>query len=73
MADHKFTLLMEPVTFYRNDEGRPVLVQGHHRLQTLRLLARQRQHSFDPEMPIPAVEVPRPGLEESKGDDEGEE
>jgi len=73
MADRKFTLLMEPVTFYRDDECKPVIVSGHRRLQALRLLARQRQHGFDPEMPIPAVEVPRPFHEDGQGEaEEGE-
>ena len=70
MGDRKFTLLMEPVTFYRDDECKPVIVSGYRRLQALRLLA--RQHGLDPEMQIPAVEVPKPVHEESKGDDDEE-
>jgi hypothetical protein len=48
-----------PVTFYRDESGKAVVITGHRRASALRLLAQQGVSGFDPNMSISAVEMPK--------------
>jgi hypothetical protein len=62
--------LLQPIEFYRNDQGIPVVVKGVRRVRALRLLAGQGVRGFGLAMSIPAKEVPPPTKTESRGKDQ---
>jgi hypothetical protein len=62
--------LLQPIEFYRNDQGIPVVVKGARRVRALRLLSEQSVRGFDPAMSISAREVPPPTKKESRGMDQ---
>jgi ParB-like chromosome segregation protein Spo0J len=49
--------LQTPVEFYRDGNGRPVIVKGHRRISALRRLAQQGKPGFTADMPVEAIEV----------------
>lgn len=51
---------LQPITFYRDAAGKPVVVSGVRRVQALRLLAEHGVPGFGPGMTIRAKEVPPP-------------
>jgi hypothetical protein len=49
--------LLNPVEFFRDPDGKPVVTRGHRRISAMRQLAAENRAGFGDDMPVEAVEV----------------